>query len=219
MRSSLWVTASEGSFVIDTGPDFRVQALRAGIAQLDHVLYTHGHADHVLGLDDLRPLSYQRGIDIWADDLTLGYLQSTFAYVFSKKEIPNSRPHLRPHRFSPGESFTVAGQPVTPLRVSHGQDSITAFRFGPVAYVTDCSAIPEETWSFLGGVEVLILGALRHNPHPTHFNVSQAVAAAGKIGARQTYLTHIGHELEHQQLSAELPPGMAPAFDGLVVEI
>lgn len=213
------VETGQGSFLIDTGPDFRVQALRSGISRLDHVLYTHGHADHVLGLDDLRPLSYQRGIDIWADEPTMGYLQSTFAYVFSAKEIPNSRPRLRPHLIHHGKGFEAAGLPILPLKVFHGNDPISAFRFGSVAYITDCSRIPDETWQDLAGLEVLILGALRHQPHPTHFHVAQAVEAARKIGARQTYFTHICHELDHESFLGELPEGMEPAHDGLTLEI
>lgn len=204
--------------VIDTGPDFREQALRNGLARVDAVFYTHDHADHILGMDDLRPLSFAMAregehIPLYATDRTAQTLRRVYDYTFSPSATYPNRPRVQLQAMQ--EKNCVHGVEFIPIPVLHGHQSIVGFRFGAVAYITDVSEIPEASFALLEGLDCVILSALRHKPHPSHATLEQAVQWAQRIGARQTWFTHIAHELGHAETNAVLPQGIALAYDGL----
>jgi phosphoribosyl 1,2-cyclic phosphate phosphodiesterase len=208
--------------VIDTGPDFREQALRNQITRVDAVLYTHGHADHVLGLDDLRPISFKvfregGPIPLYASPQTIEVMEQIFAYTFSPQATyPNrARVQLQPL----DERALVHGVEFLRVPIMHGQMQIAGFRFGRAAYLTDVSDIPEESFALLRGLDHLVLSALRHKPHPNHSTVEQALHWAERIGARQTWFTHIAHDLGHEETNRILPEGVRLAHDGLTLPV
>lgn len=208
--------------VIDTGPDFREQALRSGIKRVDAVFYTHSHADHILGLDDLRPLSFiafreDGPIPLYATEETRETLERIFDYTFSPQA---SYPNRAKVRLEPLEEKTpVHGVEFLRVPLMHGEMEIVGYRFGSAAYLTDVSGIPDESFVLLEGLDHLVLSALRYKPHPNHATVEQALGWARRIGARQTWLTHIAHELGHEQTNRSLPAGVALAYDGLTVPV
>ena len=208
--------------VIDTGPDFREQALRSGVKRVDAVFYTHSHADHILGLDDLRPLSFKAfresgPIPLYAMAETAATLERMFDYTLSPHATYPTRAKLRLEPLT--ETTRVGGVDFLRIPVMHGELEIVGYRFGRVAYLTDVSEIPEESFALLEGLEHLVLSALRHKPHPSHATVQQALGWASRIGARQTWLTHIAHELGHDETNRTLPTGVALAYDGLTVPV
>jgi phosphoribosyl 1,2-cyclic phosphate phosphodiesterase len=215
---SAGAAAQERVVVIDTGPDFREQALRNGITRVDAVFYTHGHADHMLGLDDLRPLSFRSfreagPIPLYASAETMEVLERVYEYTFSPLSTYPTRARVALQPLA--ERNMVCGVEFLRVPVRHGQDDISGFRFGSVAYLTDVSEIPEESFALLEGLDCLVLSALRYKPHPTHATVEQAIRWAERIGARQTWFTHIAHDLAHDETNRRLPDGIRLAHDGL----
>jgi phosphoribosyl 1,2-cyclic phosphate phosphodiesterase len=219
LRPSVLVGFNGHSVVIDTSPDFRSQILRAKVDRVDAVLFTHAHADHIMGLDDVRPFNFrQKGeIPIYASEETIAVIQRVFAYIFSDEPTESWVPQLRVHPFGPDETIDLFGFPVHPVRLKHGKGTVYGFRFGPLAYLTDHSEIPDESIEKLRGLDVLFLDALRHRPHPTHSTVKQSLAYADRIAPRITYFTHISHDLPHESTEAQLPSHVRLAYDGLQV--
>lgn len=223
-RTAALIETDGRRLLIDTPPELRLQLVSAGVEHVDAVLYTHGHADHVHGIDDLRALSTRQGLELpaYGPAATLGDLALRFAYVFDRTLAPRegtSRPELVPHALTPGREVEVAGVPVLPLELPHGDQTVFGYRVGPIAYLTDVKAVPPAAAALLGGVDVLVLNALLDRPHPLHLSIPEAVAVAERIGARRTFLTHLSHHLSHADLERRLPPGVAPAYDGLVVDV
>lgn len=219
-RSSVLLEWRDTVVAIDTGPDFRTQCLRAGVGRLDAVWYTHAHADHTAGLDDLRPFSRpETPLTVRGKQETLDEIMQRHAYAFSLGKDPYgvSRPSLVPMPVA--GPFLEKGWPVIPLPVKHGPFDVLGFRVGALAYITDVNAIPPSTRTLLHDLDVLVLSGLRPEPHPTHFHLDAAVEAARSIGAKRTILTHLTHDLSHRDLEARLPEGIEPAWDGLTVEI
>ena len=219
-RSSIIVQLEGGSILVDTTPELRLQCLAQKVTRVDAVLFTHAHADHVAGLDDLRRFNWLQRCPLtcYGDAGTLHTIQQMFAYAFDQHaSCVSSKPQL--HLSQIDGPFELFGQEVVPIPLFHGPMPVLGFRFGRFAYCTDCSVIPEPSLNLLKDLEVLVLDALRHKPHPTHFTLEQAVQAAGRVGARQTLFTHIAHELGHAATNAALPAGMALGYDGQVIEL
>jgi phosphoribosyl 1,2-cyclic phosphate phosphodiesterase len=211
--------------LIDTPPDLRQQLLDAGTRRIDAVWFTHDHADHTHGIDDLRAFSVRMSqrVPAFADPVTAASLRRKFHYIFDPDYLPaegTSKPEISLLQFEPSREIDVAGFPMTPLEVPHGGTNVYGFRTGGLGYITDAKLIPPAVRSALAGISVLVLNALWFgNPHPTHFNVEEAVAAARELGAERTYLTHLTHRLRHAGLAAALPPDIQPAHDGLVIHV
>lgn len=219
MRPGLRLEFGGGSVIVDTSPDFREQALRFGIDRVDAVLYTHSHADHVFGLDDLRIFNFrQRGsIPCYGSAETMRRMRQIFTYVFEDGQEGGGKPRLElvPVR----APFELLGESIVPVPVAHGGMEVFGFRIGGFACVTDVNSISEESFGLLEGVELLVLSALRYRPHPTHFSLAESIAVAQRIGARRTLLTHIAHDIDHGRLLLDLPPGIELGHDGLVASL
>ena len=217
LRCALHLEHRGYSILVDTGPDLRTQALRYCIDHVDSVLFTHGHADHLHGLDDVRTYCFGRAAPLpcHAAPFTIQRIERVFDYAFDRS-APSTVPQIE--LIPIAGPFKVCGLDIEPLTVYHGRAPVIAFRIGRFAYVTDTNRIPPEAMARLHGLDVLVLDALRHQEHPTHFNVSQALEIVDQLKPVQTYLTHVAHDLEHHQTNAELPNGVELAYDGLVLE-
>ena len=211
--------------LIDTPPELRLQLVNAGIDRVDAVLFTHDHADHTHGIDDLRAISVRRDgpLSFYGSKETIDSLSKRFGYIFDENMRPlpgTSKPEGSPRIIQPNETFTVGDTKVLALQLPHGPWSVFAYRIGALGYVTDAKTIPEDVTARLRGVDVLVINALFRTEHPTHLSIPEAIEAAKAIGAQRTYLTHLTHGNFHADLEAELlPRGITPAFDGLTVRI
>lgn len=219
-RTSIAIQTAGRTFLVDTSPELRMQCLACNVTRVDAVLFTHSHADHIVGLDDLRRFNslQKTSIPCYGNAHTLHDLHRMFSYAFKEMpDYPSTKPHLEAVEVD--GPFEVFGVPIVPIPLFHGRLPVLGFRIGPFAYCTDCSRIPDESLDLLKGLRVLVLDGLRRRPHPTHFNLEQAVEMARRIGAERTFFTHIAHELPHEATNAELPRSMALAYDGQVLEV
>ncbi|MGE5359878.1 MAG: MBL fold metallo-hydrolase [Bacteroidales bacterium] len=212
-------TADNTSVLVDTSPDLRSQALAFDVRRVDAILFTHAHADHVLGLDDVRRYNVIQGgrMPCYADEATLREIRRTFAYIFNPPQEGGGVPKI--DLFPLVGPFCLGRQTFVPVPVRHGTQPVLGYRVGSFAYLTDCNAIPDESWPLLEGVQTLAIDALRHKRHPTHFTVAEAVDVVRRLQPRRALLTHICHDLAHEETSRLLPAGVELAYDGLVVDV
>jgi phosphoribosyl 1,2-cyclic phosphate phosphodiesterase len=219
------VIEGEGTrLLIDAPPELRLQLIANGIAEVDAVLFTHEHADHTHGIDDIRAISLRRGapLPFYGPRETLDSLRERFPYIVDRSVVAvagTSTPEGTLVELEPGATVSIGGLHVVALEVPHGRSRVFGYRVGPVGYVTDAKSLPDAAVALLRGVDVLVLNALFRTEHPTHLSLSEAVEAARRVGASRTYFTHLTHHNFHADLEAEFPSGMHPAFDGLSVEV
>jgi phosphoribosyl 1,2-cyclic phosphate phosphodiesterase len=219
-RPSALLQLPLGNVLIDTTPEMRLQLLRERVGHVQAILFTHPHADHLFGLDDARlfPKALGGPLPIYCEHQTEDAIRRIFHYAFDEhaKRIPGGGvPRLQFERIAPGAPFSLLGQTIIPIRLHHGRFEVLGFRVGNMAYCTDVSRIPDESWALLENLDILILDALRHEPHPTHFSLSEALAVVERLAPGRTYLTHLSHVFDHAVTEAGLPPGVALAYDGL----
>jgi phosphoribosyl 1,2-cyclic phosphate phosphodiesterase len=222
MRPSVMLAYDAKTVLIDTGQDFHAQAVRENIDAVDAVLYTHGHADHILGMDDLRPLSFRNpgGLPLYADDATATVIERVFEYTFRKVDRYPTSARVVMHRISTEAGTTVPlfGADFIRVPVTHGRNTIAGYRFGTAAYLTDASDIPEASLPLLQGLDILILDALRKEPHPSHLHLERSIELVEKIAPKRAFFTHISHDLDHNATNAELPAHIRLAQDGLKLD-
>ena len=220
LRPSILVSYQGHNVLIDTTPDFRTQALRAKIDHLDAVVFTHAHADHVMGLDDLRPFNFRQKspIPIFAAPESMTAIRRCFQYIFDGVKKESNVPQLDP-RLIDGSPFDLFGLEFLPIPIMHGRQMIHGFRFGNAAYLTDHSEIPESSMELLQGLDVLFLDALRYKPHPTHSTVDRSVRTVEQLSPRRSFFTHICHDLSHERAESMLPSHIRLAYDGLEIQV
>lgn len=219
MRSSVVIEVGGRTFLIDTTPELRVQALRAGLRRIDAVLYTHFHADHAHGIDDVKAFNAALGgpLPAFGNASTAEVLRARFDYAFAGTPWVGLIPHLT---FTVvDEPFDLLGVPATPIDLQHGRIRSCGWRIGGLAYLTDANGIPSSSLALLDDLDLLVIDGLRERPHPTHFSIDEALAVAREIQPRRTLLTHLNHDVEYKRTSIGLPPGASLAYDGLVVEL
>jgi phosphoribosyl 1,2-cyclic phosphate phosphodiesterase len=221
LRTSALLEIDGLNLLFDAGPDLRQQAIAAGLARLDAVLLTHAHADHVAGLDDLRPLNFAQraAIPLYGTSRTLASVRERFSYAFVNASDGSTRPSLELVEISDANSFQIGSVRVIPFDVQHGTWMITGFRVGGLGYVTDASAIPPASLAHLYDLDVLVLNALRLSPHPTHLSLAQALEVIDDLNPRRALLVHMTHDMEHETINALLPEHVRLAYDGQVVEM
>jgi phosphoribosyl 1,2-cyclic phosphate phosphodiesterase len=218
-RPSISLVYNQHTVLIDTGPDFHAQAIRENIRHVDAVLYTHGHADHILGFDDLRPLSFlvEGNLPLYADDTTANAIERIFDYTFRTEDRYPTSARVTMHRLGeePGASVDLFGATFRRIPVTHGRQRITGYRFGSAAYLTDMSDIPPESVPLLQGLDILILDALRPKPHPSHSHLEKSIGFVDLLKPKRAFFTHMGHDIDHATTEAALPPHIRLAYDGL----
>lgn len=220
LRSSILITHKGNNIVIDTGPDFRYQMLRAQVKHIEAVLYTHAHKDHIAGLDDIRAFNYFQGtaIDVFADNLVEEALKREFYYIFAEHKYPGI-PQINLRNVD-SQPFFIQGLGVQPIDIMHFKLPIKGYRFGDFTYLTDVKSVSESSINLIKGTKILVVNALQREPHISHFTLSEAIDFANQIGANHTYLTHISHRLGlHEEISNELPSGIHLAYDGLEISL
>jgi phosphoribosyl 1,2-cyclic phosphate phosphodiesterase len=218
-RTGVLIEAPQGNFVIDTSPELRIQLIREEVEMVHAAVFTHSHADHIYGLDDLRIFGHRldAAIPLYCEETVEAMLRQSFSYAFDSSAAqahPFAIPKLRFERIVL-EPFELLGLHVRPIRLLHGKAPVLGFRINDVAFCTDVSHIPDESWSLLEGLDVLVLDALRDKPHPTHFGIEQALEVVERVNPKQTYFTHIAHQLDHEMTNARLPTSVELAYDGL----
>lgn len=221
-RTGVLIEHNEQRLLVDISADFRQQALRAKLERLDALLITHCHADHVFGLDDIRPLNFRHGpIPLYASATTWRQLRRVFYYIFEREHVGGGLPQIIPHTIA--EDFAIAGLRITPLPLIHGRGEVTGFRFSDgqraLAFITDCNQIPAPSLAQLRDLDLLIIDALRYTPHPTHLHLEKTLAYIAQLQPRRALLTHMGHDFKHADLQPTLPAGVEPAYDGLQIEL
>ncbi len=219
LRTAALLEHNGTTLLLDAGPDVRTQLLRSNVRHLDAVLLTHPHADHIGGIDDLRPFTMGQAhmLPLYGNTATLQRVEHMFDYAFDRAPSLSTRPQLELRRLEP--RFSIGSVQIEPLDVLHGPMQITGYRFGPLAYITDASALPPHTMEHLTGLDTLIINALRLKPHPLHLTIEQALAIVNEVRPHQTYFVHITHDLDHQTINAGLPSYAQLAYDGQVIEI
>ena len=229
-RPSIWIeitgetpspfAAAVRSILVDTSTDLRAQALACDVRRVDAILFTHSHADHVFGLDDVRRYNQMQhsSIPCFGDEETLDSLRRMFSYIFNPpKQKGGGIPQLS--LFPIAGPFVLGGVEIVPVPLFHGRLPVLGFRIGEFAYLTDCNRIPDQSWPLLAGVRTIIIDALRHRPHSTHFSVGEAIDVVARLGATRAYFTHICHDLPHAETNAHLPAGVELAYDGLTLDV
>ncbi len=218
LRSSALLSWNGRNAVIDTTPEFRMQMLRAEVGTLDAVLITHNHHDHIHGLDDVRPYCFKRDglLPVYASDKTCTWIRKHYDYIWNARQRGGGLPRIELHAIR--APFALHGLTVTPLPVMHGKTEVFGYRAGDIAYISDVSEIPPASWTLLEGVKTLVLDATRPEPHETHFHTDAAVDVVRRLGVERAVFTHLNHDLPHTELARRLPPGMEPAYDGMVIE-
>jgi phosphoribosyl 1,2-cyclic phosphate phosphodiesterase len=220
LRPAVVVSYNGFNVVIDTPPDFRTQALRARLERVDAILFTHAHADHIMGLDDVRPFNFKHRsrIPIYGAADTIDTIRRVYHYIFDERSHVTFVPQLDATVLD-GAPFDLLGLEVKPIPIMHGKAQIFGYRFGKAAYLTDHSEIPPDSMGMLLGLDVLFLDALRHQPHPTHSTVATSMETVRRLSPKRAYFTHVSHDLAHAATEAELPPGIQLAYDGLEIDV
>ncbi len=220
-RSSVLIRWMEGTdirnILVDTTTDLRIQALRHGLKRIDAVLFTHPHADHVHGLDELRTFNFMQkeAIPCYGSEFTLSRIETMFDYIFKPTPTGGSKPRVTLNTVNGDVELALFGRKVVPLPVMHGEMEVLGFRLGPIAYITDCNHIPDKTMEKITGVSLLVIGAVRLESHVTHFSLDEAIQVAQRAKAKKTYITHISHHIEHEKVSQTLPENVYLSYDGL----
>ena len=220
LRSSIWIETPEASIVIDSGPDFRYQMLRARVHKLDAIVFTHGHKDHIAGMDDIRAYNFftDMPVAVYATEETQQALRREYAYIFNNITYPGI-PQIVMNTINASDSFTINGLKITPIRVLHYKLEVLGFRIGDFTYITDANYIAPEELEKTNGSKALVLNALRHEPHISHYTLLEAIEVAKSVQVQDTYFTHISHQLGlHDVVDSDLPPGIHLAYDGLALE-
>lgn len=221
LRTSILIETNDKTIVVDSGPDFRYQLLREKVKDLDAVLFTHEHKDHIAGLDDIRPFNYLLGkvINVYATERVQTALKREFYYIFTETKY-HGLPQIKLHTVNNGENFKIGETEIIPLEVMHHLLPITGYRVGDFTYITDAKTIPEASFAKIKGTKILVINALQKEPHISHFTLNEAIAFAEKVGAETTYLTHISHNLGlHDVVEKDLPSNIHLAYDGLKIEL